>query len=221
VRRVVLEGHEHLIIRRVGGFKDPHPPSRSQGGAFFLIRAVDAPVRVDMRPHTETVEQIKCFSQDGVDLDIGYSFQWKVDTPLTFSRKNLEPGKVTAALKPVATETLLDFVRQMSFQDVLQKRQNIVNGLRYVLQDPSRTKDWGIEVFQVSLGEIKVPPHIAEAMARQAVAHLVAQARTVEAKGTANDLKEMQGILINPNVLDRAVLLQIMRSLSDAIAQRK
>jgi regulator of protease activity HflC (stomatin/prohibitin superfamily) len=217
---VEVEGHEHLIIRRVGRYRDPHAGPGFQGGRFLLFRTIDVPVRIDMRPRTETVENVECYTQDGVGLHISYFLRWRISVPGAFLQNSPGPERVPSTLERIATETLIDEVGQRDFQNVLQGRQSIAKQLTEDLEGSSETVDWGIEVLQVGLGETKPPKNVAEAMARQVAASLLAQARTVEGVGAAQSLDQMQGVLGNPAILDRAVLLQIMHSLSDAIAKR-
>ncbi len=216
-RVVEVEGYEHLIIRRGGNYRDPGV----QGGRFFLIRTVDVPIRVDMRPRTETVESIECFTHEGIDLDVSYFLIWRVIDPLAFLRDSPGPEATPSVLGQVATQTLMDAVGRLSYNDVLQRRQGLVRALRGTLRALPDIADWGIEIVQVGLGETKLPQDIAEAMARQVAATLIAQARLTEDLGAARAIGQMPAMVQDPGMVDRVVLLQIMRSIADALGQRK
>jgi regulator of protease activity HflC (stomatin/prohibitin superfamily) len=121
----------------------------------------------------------------------------------------------------MVSQALTAAVGQSTFQAVIQNRQEPAHRLRDTLQNLHLDDAWGIEIVDAGLGEINVPPGVAEAIARQVAVGLMAPARTAEGVGTAEALNQMQAALNDPSTVDRALLLQITRLLSDAIAQRK
>jgi regulator of protease activity HflC (stomatin/prohibitin superfamily) len=216
-RPIEVEAHEHLIVRRAGNYVDPGGP----GGRFFLWRTLDVPVPVDMRPRNQTLESMKCFTRDGVEIDVSSFLLWRVVNPLHLLQNSPGRTNTPVALGQIVGETLMSAVGQLALQEVLQRRQDLARALRLTLQSLPQANIWGIEIVDVGLGEIKVPLEVAEAMARQVAAGLMVQARTAEGVGTAQALDQMQVVLNNPAAVDRALLLQVMRILSDAIAQRR
>lgn len=214
-RPTEIEGYQHLIIRRAGRYLD----TGMRGGRFLLIRTLDIPIPFDTRPRTETPEPVYCFTQEGVSLQVNYFFLWQVMDPMKFLV--LGPGNVPATLGQKAAETLMNIVGGMDLQTVLQKRRDIARALTLALQGLPGIAGWGIVFADAGLGEIKIPPNVAEAMARQVAAALITQARITEDVGAAQALNAMQGVVSNPAMLDRALLFQILHGLTEAIAQRK
>jgi len=216
IKRVKIEPYERLVVSRAGQYQDPDV----QNGRFFLIRPLEKSVVVNMRPRPYDGGSVGCFTKEGVRLDIGYALQWQVKDPVTFLQNSPGFANTPIALGQIATETLVNTVWQSSLQDVVQRRQKLERAMTFTLRTLPQATNWGIEVVGVNLGEIRVPPNVEEAMARQAAAGLTAEGRKDEVRAAAEALDNLQSALNNPAVLDRAVLLQIMRSLSDAIAQR-
>ncbi len=214
---IEVEAHEHLIIRRAGNYIDPGGP----GGRFFLLRTFDVPVPVDMRPRNQPLESKNCFTRDGVEIGVSSFLLWRVVDPLHFLQNSPGLTNTPVTLGQTIGDTLMTAVGHLTLQQVLHSRQDLTRSLRLTLQNLPQAHVWGIKVTDAGLGEIKVPPEVAEAMARQVAAGLMAQARTTEGVGTAQALDQMQAVLNDPAAVDRALLLQIMRSLSDAIAQRR
>jgi regulator of protease activity HflC (stomatin/prohibitin superfamily) len=191
------------------------------GARFFLLRTIDAPVPVDMRTRTQALESLQCFTQEGVAVDICSFLLWKVVDPCPFLLKS--PGRTNTpiALGQIAGQTLMNTVGQWTLAQVLRGRQKLSDELKQTLQNLPETTEWGIRVIEVGLSEIKLPPDVQEARARQMAASLIVDARTTEDVGTAKALAEMQKVLSNPEAVDRAVLLQLVRALSGAISQHK
>lgn len=216
-RVIEVEGYDHLIIRRGGTYLD----SGVRGGRFFLIRTLDVPILVDMRPRAESVDGVHCFTQEGVVLQTSYFFLWQVADPMNFLLLSPGPDNAKTTLGQIATETLMNVVGRMNLQAVLQRRQYIATELNRALATLPGLADWGIYFVGAGLGEVKMPPDIAEAMARQVAIALITRARITEDVGAAQALNQMQSMLNNPAMLDRAMLLQVLRGLTEAIAQRK
>lgn len=126
-----------------------------------------------------------------------------------------------ATLKEKATGVLMNVIGKMDLRAILNRRTDIALELNLTLRKFLEAVDWGIAFIDAGLGEIKIPSSVAEAMARQVIVTLMTQARFIEDVGTAKSLNAMQGIVSNPAILDRAVLLRILHGLTDAIAQRK
>jgi regulator of protease activity HflC (stomatin/prohibitin superfamily) len=216
-KKVEVEAYQRLIVRRAGELRDPGV----QGGRLFLIRPFEEPILVDMRPRPRSEEIVRCFTKEGVGLDIGYSLQWQVVDPLRFLTNSPGLENTPIALGQMATPALRDAVGQFGLQDVLLRGQGVAQAFTSSLRGLPQATNWGMEVVEVNLGDTKVPPSVAEAIARQAAADLTAQARQGEVRDAAQALDQMLAMLNNPAVLDRAVLLQIARSLADALAQRR
>ncbi len=178
---------------------------------------------VDLRPQSQTLEGTKCFTQDGVEILVGSSLRWRVSNPLLMVENSPGLRDTPGALGQMVRQALTAAVGQRAFQDVIHGRQALARELGPRLQGlyQADIQRWGLAIDDVGLGEIDVPPGIAEAIARQVAVGLMAPARTAEGVGTAEALNQMQAALNDPSTVDRALLLQVMRLLSDAIAQRK
>jgi len=148
-----VPGYDRLIISRGGMFIDTH----RQGGRAFLIRGLEKPIRIDLRPRGEEVTDDLCFTEEGIGIRINYFFLWKVVDPMRYL---LGPGDLPAIMKGIASAMLKTEVGELPLEDVLMRIDRIGTKMRDYLQKSVEAKAWGIEFITIELGSIKVPPRI-------------------------------------------------------------
>jgi regulator of protease activity HflC (stomatin/prohibitin superfamily) len=164
-RAIQVNDYERLIVSRGGRFVD----TGIQGRLAFLIRGLERPIPVDLRQRREDVAGDRCFTEEGIGIDIDYFFLWKVVDPMRFL-----PGSqdVPGTLKGIASAILKTEVRQMSLVDVVMQvvmqrdiiNQKINQRLRVDLKALDKAAEWGVELITIDLRSMKVPTDEAEAM---------------------------------------------------------
>jgi len=161
VRAIQVNDYERLIVSRGGGFVD----TGIQGRLAFLIRGLERPILVDLRQRREDVAGDRCFTNEGIGIDIDYFFLWKVVDPMRFL-----PGSqdVPGTLKEIASAILKTEVGRMSLVDVVMQvvmQRDIINQkLRADLKAFDKAAEWGVELITIDLRSMKVPTDEAEAM---------------------------------------------------------
>jgi regulator of protease activity HflC (stomatin/prohibitin superfamily) len=158
-RVIEVNSYERLIVSRGGRFVD----TGIQGGRAFLIRGLERPIPVDLRQRREDVVGDRCFTNEGIGVDIDYFFLWKVVDPMRYL---LGPKDVAGTLKGMASAILKNEVGKMSLLEVLRQRDNISQKLKMDLKNFDKASYWGIEFIAIELGSTKIPPEIEKAMAR-------------------------------------------------------
>lgn len=207
-RVVEVNGYERLIVSRGGGFTD----TGIQGGRAFLIRGFERPIPVDLRQRREDVAGDRCFTNEGIGVDIDYFFLWKVVDPKRFL---LGPQDVPGTLKGMASAILKTEVGRMSLVDVLMQRDKINQKLRADLKAFDKAEDWGMEFITIELGSTKIPADVAEAMNRIMAAVKNKEAILIETQAQGEAFDELRKMVGND-----ARLIQILRALVEAFGRK-
>lgn len=212
---VEVKGYERLVVSRGGTFIDS---KIAKGGRAFLFRGLEKPITIDMRPTTELVTDERCFTEEGVGIDISYFFLWKVKNHMDFL---LAPGNIPATMKGMASARLRTEVGKMSLEKVLMRREDISKKLKDNLTNPQKAQDWGawgVEFITIELGSMKIPADVEEAMNRKMKATKRKEATVIEAQASADALTIMKKVL---NLKDDEVAsLQMVKMLSEGEATK-
>lgn len=201
-------GYERLILSRGGKFIDTH----RQGGRAFLIRGLEKPIKVDLRSRTEPVTDDRCFTKEGIGVDINYFFLWRVVDPMRYL---LGPRDVPGTLKGMASAMLKNEVGKMSLVEVLMQRDDISRKLKAALKAFDKADDWGIEFITIELGSTKIPPEIEKAMARIMTADRQKEAIRIEMEARAEAFDELRN-----KVGSDALFIQILKDLVEAFGRK-
>jgi len=185
-RVIKVEGHQRLIIVRGGQYRDPGV----QGGRAFLLRGLDTPLVVDMRPRPEEIKGARCYTREGASLTVNGLFLWRVLAPVRMYRD--APSDLTKTIAAKAVSALQSTINTMSLDAVLQERGQLNQALANALHIPEK---WGVQVHSVEIRDIRLDPDVEAARNRQAAAARDREAAAIEAQAAAEVFRAFAKVL--------------------------
>jgi regulator of protease activity HflC (stomatin/prohibitin superfamily) len=171
--RIVRE-YQRVAVFRLGRSRGARGP-----GLVLINPITDRVTLVDLREQFLEVPHQVAITKDNASIAIDFIIFTKVVDPVT---SVLAVRDFRGAALNIAATTLRAVVGDMSLDEVLSKREDMNNTLRFKLDDV--TERWGVKVTNVEVREINPPPGVLDAMTRQMSAERTRRAVVTEAEGT-------------------------------------
>lgn len=178
--RIVRE-YERAVIFRLGrliGAKGP--------GLIFLIPILDKAVKVDLRVVTLDVPKQNIITLDNVTVDVDAVIYLRVNEP---NNAVVRVNDYLLASSLLAQTTLRDLIGQVTFDDILSKREELNKRMQAILD--SATDPWGVKVTSVALRDVSLPENMYRAIAKQAEAEREKRGRIIIADGELKAAEKM------------------------------
>ncbi|AFU60303.1 MAG: slipin family protein [Nitrososphaera sp.] len=178
--RIVRE-YERAIVFRLGrliGAKGP--------GLVFLVPIVDKAVKVDLRVVTLNVPKQKIITLDNVTVDVDAVVYLRVNEP---NNAIIRVNDYLLASSLLAQTTLRDLIGQVTFDDILSKREELNKRMQEVLD--AATDPWGVKVTSVAIRDVSLPENMHRAIAKQAEAEREKRGRIIIAEGELKAAEKM------------------------------
>jgi regulator of protease activity HflC (stomatin/prohibitin superfamily) len=170
----IVREYQRVVVFRLGR------STGARGPGLVLINPItDRVVSVDLREQFLEIPHQVAITKDNASIAIDFLIFFKVLDPVI---SVLAVKDFRGAGLNIAATTLRAVVGDMSLDEVLSKREDMNNILRFKLDDV--TERWGVKVTNVEVREINPPPAILDAMARQMSAERTRRAVVTEAEGT-------------------------------------
>jgi regulator of protease activity HflC (stomatin/prohibitin superfamily) len=171
----IVNQYEQLVVFRLGRTND----SMVRGpGLRFLIPVVDRPVKVDLREQFIEVPSQTTITRDNAPINVDFLIYWRIADPL---KSVVNVAYFAGALQGIATTTLRAVIGDILLDDVLSKRDQIIEVLRTKLDE--QTERWGGKITTVEIREITPPRDVQDAMNRQLSAERTRRAVITESEG--------------------------------------
>src|SRR3984957_12083395 len=170
----IVREYQRVVVFRLGR------SSGARGPGLVLINPItDRVTLVDLREQFLEVPHQVAITKDNASIAIDFIIFTKVFDPVM---SVLAVRDFRGAALNIAATTLRAVVGDMSLDEVLSKREDMNNTLRFKLDDV--TERWGVKVTNVEVREINPPPAVLDAMTRQMSAERTRRAVVTEAEGT-------------------------------------
>src|SRR5579885_1126679 len=169
----IAQQYERALVFRFGRYMGTKGP-----GLFWIIPlGIEKAVKVDMRVFTDGVEQQEAMTLDNVPVKANAVIWYRVVKP---DLAVIEVQNVRNAVIQVALTTLRNAIGQHSLDDVLKEREKIAALLKQRVDQV--TEGWGVEVQNVEMKNVEIPPTMQRAMAQEAEALHEKRARIIKAE---------------------------------------
>lgn len=169
----VAQQYERALVFRFGRYMSTRGP-----GLFWIIPlGIEKSVKVDMRVFTDGVEQQEAMTRDNVPVKANAVIWYRVVKP---DLAVIEVQNVRNAVIQVALTTLRNAIGQHTLDDVLKEREKIAALLKERVDQV--TEGWGVEVQNVEMKNVEIPPTMQRAMAQEAEALREKRARIIKAE---------------------------------------
>jgi regulator of protease activity HflC (stomatin/prohibitin superfamily) len=170
----IVREYQRVVVLRLGR------ASGARGPGLVVINPItDRVTLVDLREQFLEVPHQVAITKDNASIAIDFIIFTKVFDP---TMSVLAVRDFRGAALNIAATTLRAVVGDMSLDEVLSKREDMNNTLRFKLDDV--TERWGVKVTNVEVREINPPPGVLDAMTRQMSAERTRRAVVTEAEGT-------------------------------------
>ena len=178
--RIVRE-YERAVVFRLGrliGAKGP--------GLILLVPIVDKAVKVDLRVVTLDVPKQKIITLDNVTVDVDAVVYLRVNEP---TNAVVKVNNYIVASSLLAQTTLRNLLGQITFDDILAKREEINRKIQAILD--AETDPWGVKVTSVNIRDVSLPENMYRAIAKQAEAEREKRGRIIIADGELKAAEKM------------------------------
>ncbi len=179
--RVVTE-YERSVFFRLGHVR----PEAKGPGVIFRFPIVDRLVKVTLRVEVVDIPPQAVITKDNVTIQVDAVVYFQVVDPV---QAVLGVDNFRFASQRIAMTSLRSIIGRHELDNLLAHREDVNNELRTVIA--ASTGHWGVEVRQVELRDITLPPELLRAMARQAEAERERRAKVIAATGELEASKEL------------------------------
>ncbi len=169
----VINQYERGVILTLGRFTGIRTP-----GLKIVVPVFQRMIRVDVRSTPIDVPKQEVITKDNVTVGVDAVVYFKViDAP----KAVLETTNYIYATSQFAQAALRDVTGNVELDDLLSKREEISQQIKDIVD--RQTDQWGIDVENVKVQNIELPPDMKRAMAKQAEAERERRAVIITAEG--------------------------------------
>lgn len=169
----VINQYERGIVLTLGKYSYTLGP-----GLKIVVPYFQRVIKVDIRTRTIDVPQQEVITKDNVTLKVDAVVYFKVFDP---QKAILEIQNFQYATSTLAQTAMRDIAGNFELDELLSKLDQISERLKQVVD--TATDPWGIDVQNVKLQNIELPPDMKRAMAKQAEQERSRRAAIIAAEG--------------------------------------
>jgi regulator of protease activity HflC (stomatin/prohibitin superfamily) len=208
---LVVKEYERAVMFRWGRVR-----TKARGpGLVFRIPAVDHATKVNLRVEVVDIPPQAVISKDNVTLQVDAVVYFQVVDPV---RATIGVDDFRFASQRVAMTSLRSIIGRFELDEMLAHREEVNNELR--AQIASSTETWGVEVRQVEVRDITLPPELLRAMARQAEAERERRAKVIAATGELEASKELSEAATALTSSPGALQLRTLQTLAEVATEK-
>jgi regulator of protease activity HflC (stomatin/prohibitin superfamily) len=207
--RVVTE-YERSVFFRLGRVR----PEAKGPGVIFRIPMVDRLVKVTLRVEVVDIPPQAVITKDNVTIQVDAVVYFQVVDAV---QAVLGVDNFRFASQRIAMTSLRSIIGRHELDNLLAHREDVNNELRTVIA--ASTHHWGVEVRQVELRDITLPPELLRAMARQAEAERERRAKVIAATGELEASAELSEAAAKLYESPGALQLRALQTLAEVASE--
>ncbi len=169
----VVNQYERGIVLRLGKYTRTMNP-----GLRLIIPYIDHMMKVDVRTTPMDIPKQEVITKDNVTVNVDAVVYYRVLDP---KKAVLETTNYSYATSTFAQTALRDITGNFELDEILSKRDEISSQIKEIVD--KQTDKWGIDIENVKLQNIELPPDMKRAMAKQAEAERERRAAIISAEG--------------------------------------
>ena len=208
---IVVREYERAVLFRFGrvlsGAKGP--------GIVVRIPAVDRVVKVNLRVEVVDIPPQAVITQDNVTIQVDAVVYFQVVEPV---RAIIGVDNFRFASQRIAMTSLRSIIGRYELDQLLAHRDDVNNELRTVIA--RSTEEWGVQVRQVEVRDITLPPELLRAMARQAEAERERRAKVIAATGELQASQELAEAAEKLHESPGALQLRTLQTLAEVATEK-
>ncbi len=184
-------------------------------GLFWIAPGFETATQVDMRVLTDGRRQQETMTKDNVPIKVNAVIWHRVVTP---SLRHHRGAQCAEALIQVALTTLRNVIGQHTLDDVLKEREMLQRVLKTRVDQ--LTEAWGVEIQNVAMKNVEIPPSMQRAMAQEAEALREKRARIIKAEAELEAAKKLREAAEEIMKTPAALELRRMQMLTEVGAEQ-
>jgi regulator of protease activity HflC (stomatin/prohibitin superfamily) len=200
-----VDQYERGIVFTMGKYARTWQP-----GWHILVPIFQKLTKVDVRVKAVDVPNQEAITKDNIPVTINAVIYFKVADA---SKAVIEVEDFFNAVSQLAQTTMRNAVGEVTLDDLLQKKQQVSEGIKQAVDNVSET--WGIDVQSMELKDIVLPESLKRTIAKVAEAQREKQAVIINSEGevgAAQNMAEAARLLAS---VPGALHLRTLQSIND------
>jgi regulator of protease activity HflC (stomatin/prohibitin superfamily) len=210
VFRVIPEYQRAVFFRFGRVIGEPRGP-----GIIMKIPFVDKVQRVNLRVEVVDIPSQSVITSDNVTISVDAVVYFQVVDPV---RAVIGVDNFRFASQRIAMTSLRSIVGRYELDSLLAHREDVNSELRTTIA--RSTAEWGVEVRQVEIRDVNLPPELLRAMARQAEAERERRAKVIAASGELQASTELSAAADKLSESPGALQLRTLQTLAEVATER-
>jgi regulator of protease activity HflC (stomatin/prohibitin superfamily) len=184
-------------------------------GIVFRIPIVDRVVKVNLRVEVVDIPPQAVITQDNVTIQVDAVVYFQVVDPV---QAVIGVDNFRFASQRIAMTSLRSIIGRHELDDLLAHRDNINSELRETIG--RTTSQWGVDVRQVEVRDVQLPPELLRAMARQAEAERERRAKVIAATAELQASEELAQAASRLAQSPGALQLRTLQTLAEVATEK-
>ncbi len=208
---IIVTEYERGVFFRLGKVL----PGARGPGIVFRMPAVDRVVKVNLRVEVIDIPPQAVITQDNVTIQVDAVVYFQVVDPV---KAVIGVDNFRFASQRIAMTSLRSIIGRHELDDLLAHRENINTELRETIA--KSTSHWGVEVRQVEVRDVTLPPELLRAMARQAEAERERRAKVIAATAELQASEELAEAARKLAEAPGALQLRTLQTLAEVATEK-
>jgi regulator of protease activity HflC (stomatin/prohibitin superfamily) len=206
----VLRQYERGVMFTLGRYSSVRGP-----GFIVLIPWVQQIVRVDLRTFVVEVPSQDLITKDNVSVKVDAVLYFHVTDP---EKSVVAVEKFVAATNMLAQTTLRSVLGQHELDELLSERVKLNTDVQAILD--TRTKEWGVDVTNVEIRDVKLTDNMVKAIAKQAEAERDRRAKVIHAEAEFQAAQTLANAATILGSVPAAMQLRYLQTLTEIGAEQ-
>ncbi|HET9691953.1 MAG TPA: slipin family protein [Acidimicrobiales bacterium] len=208
---IVVPEYQRAVLFRFGRvLGEPRGP-----GLVARMPGVDRVVKVNLRVEVVDIPSQSVITQDNVTIAVDAVVYFQVVDPV---RAVIGVDNFRFASQRIAMTSLRSIIGRYELDGVLAHREDVNGALRETIA--KSTTEWGVEVRQVEVRDITLPPELLRAMAGQATAERERRAKVIAATGELQASSELAEAADKLTASPGALQLRTLQTLAEVAGDK-
>jgi regulator of protease activity HflC (stomatin/prohibitin superfamily) len=208
---IIVTEYERAVFFRLGHIRE----GAKGPGIVVRFPMIDRVVKVTLRVEVIDIPAQAAITADNVTIQVDAVVYFQVRDPV---QAILGVDNFRFASQRVAMTSLRSIIGRFELDDLLAHRETVNDELREKIA--LSTGAWGVEVKQVEIRDITLPPELLRAMARQAEAERERRAKVIAATGELEASQELAEAAARLTESPGALQLRTLQTLAEVATEK-
>jgi len=208
---IIVTEYERAVFFRLGHIRE----GAKGPGIVVRFPLIDRVVKVSLRVEVVDIPAQAAITADNVTVQVDAVVYFQVIDPV---QAILGVDSFKFASQRVAMTSLRSIIGRFELDDLLAHREVVNDELRDKIA--VSTGAWGVEVKQVEIRDITLPPELLRAMARKAEAERERRAKVIAATGELEASRELAEAATKLATAPGALQLRTLQTLAEVATEK-